>query len=187
MRPAKLITAPDLARMTYPHAALKLATVGVLLTGGCKEAPVTRHSPPDPSGPATVASVDAAAISLHLQSPSEVEPGEAVPLLLIARNDSRRALYLGTGDSTTTFDIRVVDRFGKTVWKRMHDRESLASLHERTLAPGQDLRFADTWDQRTNEGALVPAGIYHVQGTLDAQGETDLETTPKRLKISVQP
>jgi len=187
MRRAKLITAPEFARMFYPQAALKIATVLVLLTGGCKEAPVRRHSPPDPSGPAAVGSVDAAAISLGLHIPSNVERGDAVPLLLIARNDSRRALYLGTGDSTTTFDIRVIDQFGKTVWRRMHDRESLASLHERTLARGQDLRFADTWHQRTNEGALVPAGIYHVRGTLDAQGETDLETSPTRLKISIQP
>ena len=69
----------------------------------------------------------------------------------------------------------------------MHDREALASLHEHTLAPGQDLRFADTWNQLSNDGAQVPEGIYHVQGTLDVQGEADLRTSPTRLAISLQP
>jgi hypothetical protein len=173
--------------MTYPYAPVKVVAVVVLVSCGCQQAALTRHPSSDSSGQATVASVDPPAISLHLYAPSSVEPGEAVPLLLIARNDSSQAIYVGTGDSTTTFDVRVVDRFGKTVWRRMHEREALASLHEHTLATGQDLRFADMWDQRSNEGARVPAGTYEVRGTLDVQGERDLEATPKRLKISAHP
>jgi hypothetical protein len=174
-------------REALQRVALTITALCGLLAGGCIDALSTRRSPPDPPAPATAALLDPAAISLNLQIPSTVKPGEAVPLLLVARNDSSQAVYLGTGDSTTTFDIRIVDRSGKTVWRRMHDREALASLHEHTLAPGQDLRFADTWDQRSNEGARVPAGIYSVQGLLDAQGEADLKTTPKRLEISPQP
>ncbi len=173
--------------MPYSLAAQALAACLILIATGCKEAPLTRHSPPGTSAPAKVATVDAAAVSLHLHTPSEVKAGETGPLLLIARTESGQPVYLGTGDSTTTFDIRVVDRFGKTVWRRMHDRESLASLHEHSLAPGMDLRFGDTWDQRSNDGARVPAGLYNVQGTLDAQGETDLKTAPKRQEISLQP
>jgi hypothetical protein len=173
--------------MNYPRSPVKIAAVVVLVACGCQEASWTRHSPPGSSEPATVPSLDVAAISLRLHTPSKVEPGETIPLLLIARNDSRDAVYLGTGDSTTTFDIRVVDRFGRTVWSRMQNRESLASLHEHTLAPGGDLRFAETWDQRSHEGARVPAGVYSVQGTLDVQGETDLKTAPKRLEISLTP
>ncbi|HEX8675402.1 MAG TPA: BsuPI-related putative proteinase inhibitor [Longimicrobium sp.] len=167
--------------------ALTITALCGVLAGGCKDAPSTRHSPPGPPAPTTAALLDLAAISLDLQTPSTIKPGEAVPLLLVARNDSSQPAYLGTGDSATTFDIRIVDRSGKTVWRRMQNREALASLHEHTIAPGQGLRFADTWDQRSNEGARVPAGIYHVEGILDAQGETDLKTTPKRLEISPQP
>ena len=173
--------------MTYPYSALKLAAGLILLETGCKEASPTRRSPPESSAQAKVATVDAAAVALHLHAPSSVKAGETVPLLLIAQNGSRQAVYLGTGDSTTTFDIRVADRSGKLVWRRMHDRESLASLHEHTLAPGEDLRFSDSWDQRSNEGVRMPAGIYHVQGTLDAQGETDLKTAPRRLEIRFSP
>lgn len=167
--------------MIHPHRRVTIIAL-LSLVAGCKEASQPRDPPPNM--PATSPTLDVSALSMILHIPAEVEAGDPVPLTIVVRNVSQQPVYLETGDSTTTFDVRVTDRSGKTVWRRMHERESLAALHEQTLAPGEEVRFADTWDQRSNSGARVPQGEYEVHGTLDAQGDRDLVTAPVHLLIS---
>ena len=168
--------------MIHPHRPIIILALLAVVATGCEEAAQPRDLPPNM--PATSPTLNESALSMILHLPSEVKAGEPVPLSLVVRNTSQQPVYLETGDSTTTFDVRVMDQSGKTVWRRMHERESLAALHEQNLAPGEEVQFADTWDQRSNAGARVPQGKYEVHGTLDAQGDRDLVTARVHLVIS---
>lgn len=127
--------------------------------------------------------VDYDAFSAALQVAASVRPGQPVPMELVVRNESNRALYLGTGDSATTFDFVIRDRHGSIVWNRMHGREALLVLMEHTLAPGQELRFSDVWKQQSNDGAPIPPGTYEVRAALDTNEPDDLKAPPRTLVI----
>jgi hypothetical protein len=167
--------------MVHPHRFVTVFAILSVLASGCEEA---ARVPPEPSAPTTSSTLDESALSIILHIRLEVEAGEPVPLAIVVRNVSQQPVYLETGDSTTTFDIQVADRSGAMVWRRMHERESLTALHQQTLAPGEEVRFTDTWDQRSNSGARVPPGRYEVHGTLDAQGDKDLVTAPVHMVIA---
>jgi len=132
-----------------------------------------RHAPTVPSGVVGAHTgvqpvLDYAALDLVLTAPDSIATDQPVPITLTVRNSSARPIYLGTGDSTTTFDIQVTDAGGAKVWNRMHSFEVIPLvLLERTLEPGQAVSYAETWSQRNNDGKLIRPGVYSIQGTLD--------------------
>lgn len=183
---ASLATLRRQVSMTLTSSITRLLMPTVLILTGCEDHPGMQAPPPlpPPAARADGAARLDSAFSATLQMPSRVVEGEQVPLLLVVRNITQKPVYFETGDSTTTFDIQVTDSSGAVVWRRMHNRESLASLREVTLAPGQEIRFGDHWGQRSNGGSLVPGGRYEVQGTLLAEGGLTLKTAPTRLLVA---
>ncbi len=171
--------------MTGPRVILRASTCLLLLITGCRDAARTPQFTSDSPEQVVGAPLDESTLSFTLYAPSESSVGEPVPLLLVVRNTSEQPVRLETGDSATTFDVRVLDRSGAVVWNRMNNRESLLLLREVTLVPGEELRFSDTWNQRSNDRVRVPAGIFEIQGTLNVQGARDLRTASRRLSIPV--
>jgi hypothetical protein len=103
---------------------------------------------------------------------------------LVVRNVSDRPVYLGTGDSASTFDFVVTHEDGTEVWNRLHGQIIPLILIERVLKPGQTIRFRDIWDQRSNRGRRVRPGTYSVHGALSTNEAHDLGTRHKLLVIT---
>jgi hypothetical protein len=105
-------------------------------------------------------------LRLWLDVPEEVPVGEPVPITFHVENVSGRLLDLSLRGRTIVFDLVVSDMNGMTVWRRLHDTVIPAILRLETLAPGEVLELADSWDQRSNAGEPVPAGTYTVRGEI---------------------
>jgi hypothetical protein len=154
---------------------------------GCKNTAQEAKTPAEvsqPSGPGMLSAPD---LVLEVSAPAQVEAGKPVLMELVVRNAGTQPLYLGTGDSTTTFDFLVADEAGRVLWNRMYDREALLILIERTLAPGQEIRFADVWHQQTNDGSKIRPGTYQVRATLDTSAPEDLSTARRTLVVRGPP
>jgi hypothetical protein len=91
------------------------------------------------------------------------------------------ALYLR--GRTITFDVTVVRVGGPVVWRRLEGATIPAILQVKTLAPGEDLRLAERWPQRTNGGEPVGPGDYEVRGTLPTDAREPLATPTATLRI----
>jgi hypothetical protein len=139
---------------------------------------------------AKLAVVDYSALTAELQMSPEIKLGQPVRLELVVKNNADRPLWLEFGDSTHAFDVAVTDLNGREVWNRslaIRGQPNYAMLRRIPIPPGQTVRFADIWDQRTNGGSRVSPGSYSVQGTLDTdesrETRVDMITSPKTLII----
>jgi hypothetical protein len=137
--------------------------------------------PPSPEEAVTTAGAPDS-LRLRLELPDEVEAGAPVPITLVAKNVTDRALELYLTGRPVAFDLTVIDEAGAVVWRRLEGQMILMVLRIETLAPGAALELHDTWDQRTNEGVRVPPGAYTVRGEILAEGER-LPTPPRELRI----
>lgn len=126
-------------------------------------------------------------LRLTLEAPARVVQGAVVPIRMVAHNTGVHPLVLETGDSAYTFNFVVTAPGGREVWSRMHRVQAIPLVrHERTIAPGQEIAFADNWELRDNEGRPVLPGKYLVSALLDADtmAYRMLRTHPHRLVIA---
>jgi len=135
---------------------------------------------------------DYSALIAELQIPSATRPGEPVPLILVVRNTSNRPVWLETGDSTYAFNFMVTGPDGVEIWNRLHSIPSgpiPAILKTYALAPGDSVKYQETWNQQTDRGRRVTPGTYSVRGALntnqDRSDEFDMATESKILTIEL--
>ena len=60
------------------------------------------------------------------------------------------------------YDLEVYNSEGNLVWNWANDKAFSASLTELVFDPGEIKLFEEIWDQTSNGGSQVPAGIYDV-------------------------
>lgn len=122
-------------------------------------------------------------LRLHVDVPAEVALGEPVPVGVRAENTSGKPLTLYLRGRAPTLDLRVTGEHGDTVWHRLADAVIPAIVRIHELAPGEALALGDSWPQRTNRGAPVPAGTYVVHATLLTDTPDGLAFPPATLRI----
>lgn len=125
-------------------------------------------------------------LRLEISSPAEVRQSEPVPVTLRLTNTSHQPITVYLMGRPTAFDIEVADEAGNVVWRRLAGETVPAILGVRTLAPGESLRFGESWRQRDQAGRLVPAGSYSVTGVLPTDAEP-IRSRPARLRILPAP
>lgn len=123
----------------------------------------------DPPAQALLAAAPAP-LELRLEAPAQVRAGQPVPLRLVLTNRGDRPVEVELTGQPIAFDFAVVASDGTEVWRRLVGVPIEAILQPRTLAPGQEIAFTDSWDQRTNTGQPVTAGAYRVRGILPVAG-----------------
>lgn len=52
------------------------------------------------------------------------------------------------------------------IWQWSHDKAFIQVLGQETIAPGQSLAYREIWDQKDNDGQLVPPDTYQAYATL---------------------
>ena len=60
------------------------------------------------------------------------------------------------------YDLAATDSQGQEVWRWSRDRAFAQVTEEVPLEAGETLSFAETWDQRDNNGQQVPLGNYQI-------------------------
>ena len=125
-------------------------------------------------------------MQLEIAVPPEVKQAEPVPFSLRLTNTSHQPITVYLMGRPTAFDIEVADEAGNVVWRRLAGETVPAILGVRTLAPGESLRFGESWRQRDQAGRLVPAGSYSVTGVLPTDAEP-IRSGPARLRILPAP
>jgi hypothetical protein len=107
-------------------------------------------------------------LELRLEFPAQVRVRQPVPMRLVLVNRGDRPVAVELGGEPIAFDLVVVDANGAEVWRRLEGVAIPDILQVRTLAPGGELEFTETWRQQTSRGATVTAGTYRVRGLLPA-------------------
>jgi hypothetical protein len=122
-------------------------------------------------------------MTVELSVPDHVRPGEPVPLTVRATNRGTAPATLYLRGRPIAFDVIVTDARGKMVWRRLQGATIAMVLQVRELKPGESLILEDTWQQRSNAGAAVAPGEYHLKAQLLTDTEP-LETASVSLRIS---
>ncbi|MCX7968131.1 MAG: carboxypeptidase regulatory-like domain-containing protein [Armatimonadetes bacterium] len=119
-------------------------------------------------------------ISVELEvEPKEARLGKPVTMTLKVRNESEEAVTLEL--RLPHADFAVMNENGEEVWRWSHGKVFPAVLELVTLRPGEERRYRERWDQRDNEGNLVPPGDYFVVGIFNTIPQ--IESEPQPLKI----
>jgi len=129
------------------------------------------------------AALVADSMTVELTVPDHVRAGAPVPLALRVTNRSTSPLTLYLRGRPIAFDVIVTDARGEVVWRRLKGATISMALQVRELEPGETLALDDVWQQRTNTGAQVEPGEYHLKGQLLTDSEP-LETASAPLRIA---
>ncbi len=82
------------------------------------------------------------------------------------------------------YDLEVYNSQGVLVWNWANGKAFTASLTELVFAPGEIKTYNEIWDQTSNEGVQVPAGIYNVYVNRSwKRGRPDMSTGPVQIEI----
>ena len=83
------------------------------------------------------------------------------------------------------YDLEVYDSGGNLVWNWANDRVFTAALTELIFDPDETILFEEIWDQTSNEGSQVPAGIYDVYVNRNWNTDMpDMSTGPVQIEIT---
>jgi len=126
--------------------------------------------------------LSADSMTVELSVPDHVRAGESVPLTLKATNRGTTSATLYLRGRPIAFDVIVTDARGKVVWRRLAGATISMVLQVRELGPGESLTLEDSWSQKTNAGAAVAPGEYHLKAQLLTDAEP-LETASVPLQI----
>ncbi|MGK2960587.1 MAG: BsuPI-related putative proteinase inhibitor [Gemmatimonadaceae bacterium] len=110
-------------------------------------------------------------LQVTLDAPEEVEAGDRVAYAVVIRNSGSEPVDLHLQGREPTFDLRVADEAGATVWRRLEGQSVQAILRLDTLGPGEAMTLDDLWDQRDASGEPLPPGSYILQAEVLTDGE----------------
>jgi hypothetical protein len=116
------------------------------------------------------------ALEHRLDAPLRVRVAPAVPLYVIVTNCGSDPAEFTTNPPPDHFDVTIRRCDGSVVWNRLGDRAISAVGITEMLIPSERRVFRTWWLRRDNQGYLVPAGRYRVQGY--ASGDT-----PERIMV----
>ncbi len=92
--------------------------------------------------------------------------GVPVRVTVTVRNTGDAPLRL-TFPSSQSYDFNISSAQSlATVWQWSQNRGFAAVIVERTLAAGESVSYAETWNQRSPGGDPAPTGIYRLTGML---------------------
>ena len=111
-------------------------------------------------------------------------PGEPVTVRLRVTNVAASPIAITTYSGQQS-DLIVRQR-GALIWQWSHDKAFAQVVRESSMAPGQSLAFAWTWDQRDLQGRHVEPGRYDISAMfMGAQrsGPRSVEIGPVQIVI----
>jgi hypothetical protein len=123
-------------------------------------------------------------VQLRLDAPNTARVGERVSLTIIVENPTDRPVDLYLRGRQIAFDVVVTDSDGVVVWRRLEGEIIPAIVQLKSLAPREVLALRTTWEQRSNRGRPLAAGLYSVRGlVLTDDAQAPLETAAVELRI----
>ena len=87
------------------------------------------------------------------------EQGKPIRLAITVAVREPMTLYYRTSQR---YDLAVINAQGQEVWRWSRDRAFAQVTAEVPLGANEMLSFAETWDQRDNDGQQVPPGNYQI-------------------------
>jgi hypothetical protein len=87
------------------------------------------------------------------------DEGETIRLIVTVAVQDPMTLYYRTSQR---YDLAVINSDDQEVWRWSRDRAFAQVTEEVDLEENETLSFAETWDQRGNDGQQVPLGNYRV-------------------------
>jgi hypothetical protein len=87
------------------------------------------------------------------------EQGEPIQLAITVAVRDPMTLYYRTSQR---YDLAVINSQGQEAWRWSRDRAFAQVTEEVPLEANETLSFAETWDQRDNDGQQVPLGSYEI-------------------------
>ena len=89
-----------------------------------------------------------------------------MPLTFTATNTGKVSVTLQLLGREPTVDFRVTDSRGRMIWSLLRGETLMGPLRLFPLDAGKSLTFRHAWNQRADNGKLVPQGEYLVRGVL---------------------
>ncbi len=90
-------------------------------------------------------------------------PGEPISITLTLTNCAENDVNLFYPDSQR-YEFIVKDEEGAEVWRWSKDKEFTQEPGEESVKSGEVLILTEVWDQRDQDGQLVPLGLYQILG-----------------------
>ena len=123
------------------------------------------------------------AIDFSMDAPSQISYGDTVRIKLTLRTVGDAPVTYSHGRPPYDFDLVVSTSGGELVWYWKCGKIWPASLHYRTMEPGEEVEFTGDWEQVDNRGEPVPPGTYLVRGVLEMDGPEAFVTAPMELEV----
>ncbi|MCX7751516.1 MAG: BsuPI-related putative proteinase inhibitor [Blastocatellia bacterium] len=120
------------------------------------------------------------ALSARLEAAEHA--GRAIRLKLRLRNESGHRLTLTLG-GRPAYNFLVKRPDGTLVWEWQRGKIIQQILERRSLDPGEEVIFEETWKFVDARGRRVPAGEYVVQGVVNLEPPERLLTDPLLLRV----
>jgi hypothetical protein len=124
-------------------------------------------------------------LSVTLEAPSTAAAGGSISMRLVVRNTGAQPIDLEEAGYTPV-DFVVTDENFVVVWEHRYGLNILDAARLRTLAPGEEVVFSQTWNQRDIRGQGVSRGNYLVRGIYHgnlSHEEASVWTEPVPLTI----
>ena len=90
-------------------------------------------------------------------------PGEPITITLSLTNCAENDVNLFYSDSQR-YEFIVKDEGGEEVWRWSEGKEFAQEPGEESVKSGEVLALTEIWDQRDQDGQLVPLGLYQILG-----------------------
>jgi hypothetical protein len=122
-------------------------------------------------------------LRVWLIAPESARLGSIVPIVIRLENTGEASLQLYLRGREIAYDILIGDAAGQVVWNRLEGHIIPGIIQVKVLESGEVLELSHEWDQRTNRGKAVGAGLYTAQGIVLTDGPGPLASPPKPLLI----
>ncbi len=108
----------------------------------------------------------------------QFDAGEPITLVMTIRNrtDSPQSIML---PSSQSYDCSVSTADGREVWRWSKGVMFAQVITELKLSPGESKSYSQIWDQKADDGTMLPPGRYRAIGLIpvDIQGTTSEPVT----------
>lgn len=138
----------------------------------------------------------ATSLRLELRSPTSVDSGAAVPLLLTLVNKGDQAIELPLiglpGSVGTAFDIVALDVNGREVWRAARPLPPstprlqniyVGTSHNVTLHVGESVEWWAVWETGSARAAPIRPGQYRLEGSVPLDSGAVVIRSNKRSLI----